>query len=95
LRPGTLVDLLQRLDAFRQRDALEPFVLACEADARGRPGFEDRDYPQADWLRAAHRAALAISIPALVNQGLQGEALGQAIRLERIKAVRTARLASG
>ena len=91
LRPGTLVDLLQRLDAFRQREALEPFLLACEADARGRTGFEGCDYPQADWLRAAHRAARAIPIPALVGKGLQGEALGQAIRLERIKAVRAAR----
>ena len=91
LRPGTLVDLLQRLDAFRQKDALEPFLLACEADARGRTGFENRDYPQADWLRVAHRAAQEISVQPLLDQGYQGVALGQALRCERIRRVKSAR----
>ena len=91
LRPGTLVDLLQRLDAFRQRDALEPFLLACEADARGRTGFEDRSYPQADLIRAAHQAALTVSVQPLLEQGYQGEALGRALRCERIRRVKSAR----
>ena len=91
LRPGTLVDLLQRLDAFRQKDALEPFLLACEADARGRTGFKNRDYPQADWLRVAHRAARGVSVQPLLDQGYQGVALGQALRCERIRRVKSAR----
>lgn len=92
LRPGTLVDLLQRLDAFRQREALESFLLACEADARGRTGFEERAYPQADWLRVAHRAALEVSVQPLLDQGYQGIALGQALRGERIRRVKSARV---
>ena len=93
LRPGTLVDLLQRLDAFRQRDALEPFLFACEADARGRTGFEGRAYPQADWLRAAHQAASVVPVQPLLDQGYQGIALGQALRCERIRRVKVARAA--
>ena len=92
LRPGTLVDLLQRLDAFRQKEALESFLLACEADARGRTGFEERAYPQADWLRVAHRAALEVSVQPLLDQGYQGIALGQALRGERIRRVKSARV---
>ena len=88
LRPGTLVDLFQRLDAYRQQDVLEPFLLACEADARGRTGFEQRAYPQADRLRTAHRAALAVSVQPLLEQGYRGVELGQALRLERIRRVR-------
>ena len=94
LRPGTLVDLLQRLDAFRQKDVLEPFLLACEADARGRTGFEDRSYPQADWIRTAHQAALSVSVQPLLDQGFQGEALGRAVRCERIRRVKSAKAAS-
>ena len=90
LRPGTLVDLLQRLDAFRQKEALESFLLACEADARGRTGFEERAYSQADWLRVAHRAALEVSVQPLLDQGYQGIALGQALRGERIRRVKSA-----
>lgn len=84
LRPGTVVDLLQRLDAFRQRDALEPFLLACEADARGRTGLEERPYPQADYLRAAHQAALSVPVAPLLNQGFKGELLGRALREARV-----------
>ncbi len=93
LRPGTLVDLLQRLDALRQPEALAPFLLACEADARGRAGFEERAYPQADWLRSAQQAALSVSVQPLLAQGIQGEALGRALRRERIDRVRQARQA--
>ena len=90
LRPGTVVDLLQRLDALRQAEALEPFLLACEADARGRPGFEQRPYPQAGWLRAARAAAVAVPVQPLLEQGLKGEALGAALRRARIAAVKAA-----
>ncbi len=88
LRPGTLVDLLLRLDAFRQQDALAPFLLACEADARGRLGLEARPYPQADWLRVVHRAASSVPVADLLAAGYRGERLGQAIRAERIRQVR-------
>lgn len=87
LRPGTVVDLLQRLDAFRQRDALEPFLLACEADARGRTGLENRAYPQADHLRTAHRAALSVPVAPLLEQGIRGDALGRALRQARIRQI--------
>lgn len=88
LRPGTLVDLFQRLDVYRQHGGLEPFLLACEADARGRPGFERHAYPQAARLVTAHRAALSAAVQPLLEQGYRGEALGQALRLERIRRVR-------
>jgi tRNA nucleotidyltransferase (CCA-adding enzyme) len=87
MRPATVVDLLQALDAFRQPDTLEPFLLACQADARGRAGLENSDYPQADYLRQAHAAALAVSAKELAAAGHHGPALGEALRLQRIRAV--------
>jgi tRNA nucleotidyltransferase (CCA-adding enzyme) len=91
LRPGTVVDLLQRLDAFRQSDALEPFLLACEADAKGRTGFENRPYPQADWLRAAREAAMSVPVEPLLAKGFRGESLGRELRRARIGAVKELR----
>jgi tRNA nucleotidyltransferase (CCA-adding enzyme) len=91
LRPGTVVDLLQRLEALRQNDALEPFLLACEADARGRPGFETRPYPQAQWLRAAREAAVAVPVEPLLAKGFRGAELGRELRQARIRAVRECR----
>jgi tRNA nucleotidyltransferase (CCA-adding enzyme) len=91
LRSATLVDLLQRLEAFHRGDQTEDFLLACEADARGRTGYEDRPYPQADWIRAARTAARGVKTQALMERGLIGEAFGQALRELRIQAVRSAR----
>lgn len=91
LRPQTVLKVLEQLDAFRRPQRVEQFVLACEADARGRTGLEDRDYSQADYLRQAHAAALAVSGGSFAQQGLQGLAVAEAVRRERsarIAAVR-------
>ncbi|WP_077730972.1 multifunctional CCA addition/repair protein [Methylocaldum sp. 14B] len=91
LRPATVVDLLQRLDALRAHASLEGFLLACEADAKGRPGFENRPYPQAEWLRTARETALAIPVQPLLEKGFKGESLGRELRRQRIDAVTSCR----
>lgn len=94
LRPGTFVETLEALDAFRKPERVEAFVLACEADARGRPGFEDHPYLQADLFRRAHAAARAVDTSAVSGeartQGLNGAAIGERIRARRIAAVKSA-----
>ncbi|MBF2755438.1 MAG: HD domain-containing protein [Gammaproteobacteria bacterium AqS3] len=56
LRPATLLKLIERLGAERHPMRLEGFLSACEADARGRPGYENCDYPQVEYLRRAASA---------------------------------------
>jgi len=90
LRAATLVDLLQTLGAFKPDNHLHDFVLACEADACGRLGFEQADYPQAEiFLRAAQVAANTDTTAAL-NRGLQGAKIGEAIRRLRVNAINSA-----
>ena len=62
LRPSTLLGLFESLDALRQPKRLERFLLACEADARGRTGFEDREYPQRDYLNAILEAVNQLDV---------------------------------
>ncbi|CAG1021653.1 partial Multifunctional CCA protein, partial [Patescibacteria group bacterium] len=66
---------------------LNEFLLACEADARGRTGFENRPYPQADLLRTAAQAIANVDISPVLAKGLQGELIGEEIRRLRIAAV--------
>lgn len=87
LRPATVVTLLEALDTFRRAEHLGFFLAACEADARGRVGFEDRDYPPARYLADAYRAAAAVQIQPLLDRGLQGREIGQALQRARIDAV--------
>ncbi len=90
LRPSTLLRLLESADAFRRPERFERLLLACEADFRGRPGWEDRPYPQADALRSALAAAVAVQARPLVQQGLSGPDLARALRDLRVAAIRAA-----
>jgi tRNA nucleotidyltransferase (CCA-adding enzyme) len=85
-RPGTVMKLLESLDAIRHAD-VEDFVLACQADWQGREGREERPYPQGERLRAALRAVLAIQARDLGLAGLEGPALGEALRNARVQAI--------
>jgi tRNA nucleotidyltransferase (CCA-adding enzyme) len=87
LKPSTLVDLLAALGAFKQHNPLSDFVLACEADAKGRTGLEDKPYPQAAYLLNAAKAAAAIDTSSIMKSDLQGAQIGEAIRQFRINAV--------
>lgn len=88
LKPATLVKTLEKLDAFRRPQRFAEFLLCCEADARGRTGLEKRDYPQVEYFAAALRACLAVSAAELMERGLSGAALGQALHQERINVVK-------
>jgi tRNA nucleotidyltransferase (CCA-adding enzyme) len=75
LRPATLLELLERVDALRRPARFEQFVQACECDFRGRPGHEARAYPPAEYLRQA----LAIV------QGVDAGALAARVEPARIR----------
>lgn len=90
LRPGTLVELLERVDAFRRPARFEEFLQACECDFRGRPGYEERPFPALDHLRQALRAAQAVDAGAVAKRVAPAhirEAVFQA-RAEAVGALR-------
>ena len=94
LKAATLLKLLQGFDAFRRPQRFEEFIAACEMDARGRLGLEQRDYPQADYLRGAMQAARTVAIQPLLAQGFKGAELGEALNSERLQALKTYKDAS-
>jgi tRNA nucleotidyltransferase (CCA-adding enzyme) len=88
LKPSTVLALLEAFDAFRRPQRLEPFLVACMADKRGRLHHENDAYPQADFLRTARDAAAAVTAQPFVEQGLQGQAIGKAMHKARIAAIK-------
>ena len=89
LRPATIYRLIEAVDALRRPQRFEDFLLACEADARGRLGLEERPYPQAGILREALAAARSVSTEDAGGR-VSGPALGMRLRQLRIKAIRGA-----
>lgn len=88
LKASTIVKTLGQLGALRQREPFEQFLLACEADARGRSGLERNAYPQADRFRDCLDACQSVKPADLMAQGYEGAQLGDALHRERINAVK-------
>lgn len=91
LRADTFLKTLVSLDAFRRPERFELFLLACEADSRGRPGFENKDFEQPDIYRKVFKAANAIDAKELVTKGVQGKDIKKELSKLRIQAIKEAR----
>jgi tRNA nucleotidyltransferase (CCA-adding enzyme) len=87
LNPSTLVDLLNTLGVFKRHNQFSEFLLACEADAKGRTGLENKPYPQATYLLTVAKTAASVDTTSLMNGDLQGAQIGEAIRRLRIQAI--------
>jgi len=88
---AALVRLLERCDAFRKPQRFADALLACECDARGRLGFEERPYPQRERLLGALATARAVDTAQVAAgahaQGLAGPKVGERIQQARVEAV--------
>lgn len=86
-----ILALLEHCDAFRRPQRFMQFVLACEADFRGRPGYETKEYRQGTLLHLAFVTAQHVNTQEIVAscgaKGLQGEAIKIAIHEARLDAV--------
>ncbi len=87
LRPDTRLKVLESLGAFQSGSLLEDFLVACEADYRGRKGMTEDAYPAADVFRRAYAAAATVSGGDLAKEGYEGAQLGEELRRRRIAAI--------
>ena len=87
LRPTTLLTLLKTVGAIKSPTKLEDFLTCCIADAKGRTGFESRDYASAPYLRAAAKALHDLDISDIVNSGVNGAEIGKQLALRQIDAL--------
>jgi len=84
--------LLERCDALRRPERFLQMLAACECDATGRLGLEDRPYPQRARLAAALKIAQGVDARAAstraIERGLKGEAIAAEIRQARVQALK-------
>jgi tRNA nucleotidyltransferase (CCA-adding enzyme) len=86
-RPATVLSLIEDADLLRRPERVDEFLQACEADYRGRKGFEDRPYPQAGRLRTALQAAQTVRASDVPTRGLEGRQIGEKLRQGRLAAI--------
>lgn len=87
LKPSTILRLFKQTDALRRPERFLLMLDACRADARGRLGFHDRPYPQADYLSALLDAALAVDAGGIASQWEDKRTLPEAIDRARTRAI--------
>lgn len=88
LRPETVIKLFNALDVWRKPKRFFDFLLACEADARGRLGFENRDYPQTKLAQTYYQAALSIDVQQVIQDGFEKQAIREELNKRRAYVVK-------
>ena len=86
LRATTLVELFERVDAFRRPERFNEFLQACECDFRGRPGYDARDYPSPAHLSAAFAVARGVDAGA-VARAVAPDKIREAVFRARAEAI--------
>lgn len=85
MRAATILRKITAMDVFRRPQRFEQFLICCKADARGRKGFEDCEYPQVDYFKGILKAVNNIDID---TSGHSGEVIAKAVRAQRLDAIR-------
>ncbi len=91
LNAAALVRLLERCDALRKPERFAQALLACECDARGRGGMQEKPYPQRRRLLQALAAAQSVATNSIAAEaqsaGITGPKIGEMIQNARTVAV--------
>ncbi|MFG6467545.1 multifunctional CCA addition/repair protein [Roseateles sp. BYS87W] len=89
--PEARLRLLERCDAWRRPERFAELLWACECDARGRAGLQDRDYPQRAQLAADLAAAQQVDLGAVsaaaLARGARGPEIGREVQRARLEAL--------
>jgi tRNA nucleotidyltransferase (CCA-adding enzyme) len=91
LRTDTMLRLLEDCDAFRRPERFGHLLFACQCDAQGRTGLENKPYPQRDYLEAARAVASVVQLTEAERLGLNGPAIAEMLRRKRLLALSAAR----
>lgn len=67
LKASTIADMLQAVDAYRKPQRFEEFLQACACDFHGRPGYEEKTYPQRPRLQQAFAIAQGVDAGAIAT----------------------------
>jgi tRNA nucleotidyltransferase (CCA-adding enzyme) len=87
LRADTVLRLLEDCDAFRRPERFSELLLACQCDAQGRTGLENKPYPQREYLETARRIAAEAQLSAAERADHAGPAIARAIQKKRLDAL--------
>ncbi len=87
LKASTVLNMLEQTRSLMDDERAQQVAQSCIADARGRTGFETRDYEQAALFIRFQQAAKCVDAGAIAQQHSGGEAIQAAVRNARTRAI--------
>ena len=90
LKASTVLKLLQACDAWRRPQRFSQLLDACACDFHGRTGYRERPYPQAERLKAALAATLAVDAGAIARAQHEPQRIKDEVARARLDAIRGA-----
>ena len=88
LRAETVITLFNRFDVWRKPQRFQEFLQVCLADTRGRTGFENKDYPQIDYINQLLHAANEVDVQQVIADGFEKQEIRNELTKRRILAVK-------
>lgn len=88
LRPETVLKLFNALDVWRKPNRFKDFLLACEADSKGRLGFEEREYPQAKLAMRYFEVTNKVDVQQVIADGFEKQAIRDELNKRRQQAIK-------
>jgi tRNA nucleotidyltransferase (CCA-adding enzyme) len=88
LRPSTIVELFEKIDALRRPERFQQLLLACECDHRGRLGREDLPYDSPQRLNVALKAVNAVEAGKIAAACEDKQKIPERIHAARVAAVK-------
>jgi len=87
LKSKTYLKVLKGCGALKDASGFKAILTACEADAKGRLGFEARAYPQKAFWLSVLEAASQVDNQAIIQQGFQGAEIAVAIEQAQVRLI--------
>lgn len=87
LKPSTILKLFDKTDVWRKPERFNQFLLACKADLQGRTGFENKPYPQSQFILELLDTANKVAVKDIIQDGFTGPEIRTELSRRRIEQI--------
>ena len=80
----SVLKVLNACDVVRKAERFSEMLLVCEADSKGRTGYEENVYPQREFYEEAARLYRAVDVQEIIEEGYTGIAIKEQLQRRRL-----------
>lgn len=84
ITPKSVLKVLNACDVVRKPERFSDMLLVCEADSKGRTGYEENPYPQREFYEEAARLYRAVDVQEIIREGYSGVAIKEQLHRKRL-----------